>query len=111
MYVANQDTKARPDTTASVIDTRSNRVAATLTTGKGCHGAVVSEDGRFAFMAFGREVGRNPATSAQTDTILDAIPRHNYEIRGVGIEGYKSGCGSSGTRGTAFLSDRLLLRQ
>lgn len=50
LYVANQGTEKSPDNTASVIDVAANRVVATVTTGKGAHGVVVSGDGRLVFV-------------------------------------------------------------
>lgn len=46
VYVANQGTEAQPDSTVSVIDTQRYAVVKTLTTGRGAHGVVVSDDGR-----------------------------------------------------------------
>lgn len=51
IYVANQGTAASPDTTVSVIATADNSVVATIETGKGAHGVVVSGDGKRAFIS------------------------------------------------------------
>lgn len=51
LYVANQGTERKPDHTVSVIDIAASHVIATVTTGKGPHGVVVSNDGRFAFVS------------------------------------------------------------
>jgi YVTN family beta-propeller protein len=50
MYVANEGTEASPDSTVSVIDTRTDRVVATVVSGRGPHGVVVSDDGGHAFV-------------------------------------------------------------
>lgn len=51
IYVANQGTETNPDNTVSVIETTNNNsVVATIETGKGAHGVVVSDDGRRAFI-------------------------------------------------------------
>ncbi len=52
MYVANQGTESQPDSTVSVIDTRSNQVVATITTGKGAHGVVASGNRVFVTNTF-----------------------------------------------------------
>ena len=51
VYVANQGTEARPDSTVSVIDTQRNAVVKSIITGRGAHGVVVSDDGRFVFIS------------------------------------------------------------
>ena len=50
MYVANQGSESDPDNTVSVIDTRRKTLIKTMTTGKGAHGVVASDDGRFVFV-------------------------------------------------------------
>jgi len=50
IYVANEGTASNPDNTVSVIDTGKKQVVATVTTDKGAHGVVVSDDGKFAFI-------------------------------------------------------------
>lgn len=50
MYVANQGSESDPDDTVSVIDTRRKSLIRTVTTGKGAHGVVASDDGRFVFV-------------------------------------------------------------
>ena len=47
MYVANQGSESDPDNTVSVIDTRRKTLIRTVTTGKGAHGVVASDDGRW----------------------------------------------------------------
>ena len=51
IYVANQGSEANPDNIVSVINTATNRVSATIVTGKGAHGVVVSRDGKRVFIA------------------------------------------------------------
>lgn len=51
VYVGNEGTKENPDNRASVIDTTTSKVVATVETGKGAHGVVVSDDGSRAFIA------------------------------------------------------------
>ena len=51
VYVANHGPEAQPDSTVSVIDTQRYAVVKTLTTGRGAHGVVVSDDGRRVFIA------------------------------------------------------------
>jgi YVTN family beta-propeller protein len=51
VYVANQGTSRSPDNTVSVIDVAQNRVIATVTTGRGAHGVVISDDGELAFVS------------------------------------------------------------
>ena len=51
VYVANQGTDADPDNSVSVIDTETNHVSATIKTGKGAHGVVISNDGKRAFIS------------------------------------------------------------
>ncbi len=48
--VANQGTKADPDDTVSVIDTRTFTVVATVKTGKGSHGVAIDGKGKFAYV-------------------------------------------------------------
>ncbi|ODT04559.1 MAG: hypothetical protein ABS52_04495 [Gemmatimonadetes bacterium SCN 70-22] len=72
VYAANEGTEESPDSTASVIDTRTNRVIATVVTDQGAHGVVVSDDGSRAFIA--NSVGNtvsviNTATQRVTRTI------------------------------------------
>lgn len=50
MYVANQGTDTDPDNTVSVIDTTNQKVIGTVVTGKGAHGVVASEDGKYVFI-------------------------------------------------------------
>lgn len=50
IYVANQGTEREPDNTVSVIDTRRNEVVKSLTTDRGAHGVVVSDDGSRVFI-------------------------------------------------------------
>lgn len=62
VYVANQGTRERPDSTVSIIDTRTNRVDTTVIAGRGAHGVVISSDGTRAFVA---------KTFANTVTVID----------------------------------------
>ena len=50
VYVANQGAQVNPDNTVSVIDTTTNSVVATITTGRGAHGVLVSDDRTRAFI-------------------------------------------------------------
>lgn len=50
MYVANQGSDTDPDNTVSVIDTTNQKVIGTVVTGKGAHGVVASEDGKYVFI-------------------------------------------------------------
>lgn len=52
VYVANQGTESQPDDTVSVIDTASNKIVATITTGKGAHGVVASGNRVFVTNTF-----------------------------------------------------------
>lgn len=58
VYVANQGTKARPDSTVSVIAADRDSVVATIPAGRGAHGVAVSADGRRVYIAntFGNSV-------------------------------------------------------
>ena len=51
VYAANEGTKNNIDNTVSVIDTITNKVVATVVTGKGAHGVVVTDDGSRALIA------------------------------------------------------------
>lgn len=51
VYAANEGTKENPDNTASAIDTATNKVFATIVTGKGAHGVAVANDGSRAFIS------------------------------------------------------------
>jgi YVTN family beta-propeller protein len=51
VYVGNEGTNENPDNRASVIDTATNHVIATVETGTGARGVVVSDDGSRAFVA------------------------------------------------------------
>jgi YVTN family beta-propeller protein len=51
VYVGNEGTSENPDNRASVIDTATDQVIATVETGTGAHGVVVSDDGSRAFVA------------------------------------------------------------
>lgn len=51
IYAANEGKASDPDNTASVIDTATNKVVATVVTGKGAHGVVVTDDGSRALIA------------------------------------------------------------
>lgn len=66
VYVANQGTRERPDSTVSIIDTRTNRVETTVVTGHGAHGVVISRDGSRAFIA---------NTFANTVSVIDTRTR------------------------------------
>ena len=50
VYVANQGTEDSPDNTVSVIEVATNTVVATIVTGRGAHGVVVSSDGATVFV-------------------------------------------------------------
>lgn len=80
IYVANQGTPADPDSTVSVIATGKNSVIATIVTGKGAHGVVVSDDGSRAFIA-----------NLQDDTV-SAIDTATEKVVGT----FKVGRGPSG---------------
>jgi YVTN family beta-propeller protein len=49
-YVANQGTEDSPSNSVSVVDLAAQKVAATITTGKGSHGVVTSPDGKRAYV-------------------------------------------------------------
>jgi YVTN family beta-propeller protein len=51
IYAANEGTAKNVDNTVSVIDTATNKVVATVVTGKGAHGVVVTDDGSRALIA------------------------------------------------------------
>ncbi len=66
LLVANQGTPKKPGTTVSVIDLASMKVAATITTGAGAHGVVISRDGGQAFVS---------NTYADTVSVIDIAER------------------------------------
>ncbi len=66
VLVANQGTPKKPGTTVSVIDLASMKVAATITTGAGAHGVVISRDGSQAFVT---------NTYANTVSVIDIAER------------------------------------
>ena len=66
VLVANQGTPKKPGTTVSVIDMASMKVAATITTGAGAHGVVISRDGSQAFVT---------NTYANTVSVIDVAER------------------------------------
>jgi YVTN family beta-propeller protein len=51
IYVANEGTEEDPDHTVSVIAVASGEVVATVTTGAGAHGVVISDDGALAVIS------------------------------------------------------------
>ena len=51
VYVDNEGTKENPGNRASVIEVATDKVVATVVTGRGAHGVVVSDDGSRAFIA------------------------------------------------------------
>lgn len=51
VYVANQGSAKLPDKRVSVIDPVARKVVATIDSGKGAHGVVVSHDGAYAFVS------------------------------------------------------------
>ncbi|MHB8703591.1 MAG: YVTN family beta-propeller repeat protein [Candidatus Tyrphobacter sp.] len=50
LVVANQGTAGRPDNTVTVVDAHTYRVTATIVTGAGAHGVVITPDSRFAYV-------------------------------------------------------------
>ena len=66
VLVANQGTPKKPGTTVSVIDMASMKVTATITTGAGAHGVVISRDGSRAFVT---------NTYADTVSVIDVAER------------------------------------
>ena len=66
VLVANQGTPKKPGTTVSVIDLASMKVAATITTGAGAHGVVISRDNGQAFVT---------NTYANTVSVIDIAER------------------------------------
>lgn len=66
VLVANQGTPEKPGTTVSVIDVASTKVTATMTTGAGAHGVVISRDGGQAFVT---------NTYANTVSVIDVAER------------------------------------
>lgn len=66
LLVANQGTPKKPGTTVSVIDVASMKVAATIKTGAGAHGVVISRDGRHAFVT---------NTYANSVSVIDVVER------------------------------------
>jgi YVTN family beta-propeller protein len=66
LLVANQGSRAKPGTTVSIIDIATDKVAATIETGRGAHGIVVDRDGRHAFVT---------NTYANTVSVLDIAER------------------------------------
>jgi YVTN family beta-propeller protein len=50
VFVANQGTEAKPSTSVSKIDLATRQVLATIETGKGAHGLVVSSDNKFIYV-------------------------------------------------------------
>lgn len=66
VLVANQGTPKKPGTTVSVIDLASMKVTATISTGAGAHGVVISRDGSQAFVT---------NTYANTVSVIDIAER------------------------------------
>lgn len=50
IFVANQGTKARPSNTVSKIDLKTKSVVATIVVGKGAHGVVTDNNGKFIYV-------------------------------------------------------------
>jgi len=68
VFAANQG-DATPGDTVSVIDTATHRVVKTIVTGKGAHGVVVSDDGRWAFVT---NIGANSVSVIDTRALAVA---------------------------------------
>lgn len=49
-FVVNQGTEQSPSQTISKVDLTTKQVVATITTGKGAHGVVTSQDNRFVYV-------------------------------------------------------------
>lgn len=49
-FVANQGTEKQPSNTVSQVDLKSRKVVATITVGKGAHGVVTDDRGRFVYV-------------------------------------------------------------
>lgn len=49
-FVANQGTKEKPSNTVSKVDMASKKVVATIVTGKGAHGVVVTTDNKYVYV-------------------------------------------------------------
>jgi len=71
VYVANEGMDENPDNRASVIETATNKVVATIVTGQGAHGVVVSDDGSRAFIA-----NTIDSTVSVIDTATQALTRN-----------------------------------
>ncbi len=50
LFVANQGTEARPSNTVSKIDLKTESVVATIVVGKGAHGLVTDNNGKFIYV-------------------------------------------------------------
>lgn len=70
VYVANEGARAAPGTTTSVVDVAAGQVAATIETGRGAHGVVVSADGSRAFVT-----NMYDGTVAEIDVATQTVPR------------------------------------
>ena len=70
LVVANQGTRASPDSTTTLIDAPSRRIVATLQTGSGSHGVVGDNSGHYAYVT---------ASFANTITVIDL--RHRQVTR------------------------------
>ena len=75
VFVANQGTEARADSTVSVLATEGNVVAATVPARRGPHSVAVSRDGSRAFIA---------DTVAGTMTVIDVASRRAIQTIRVG---------------------------
>ena len=73
IYVANQGTEAEPDNRVSVIDVTTNTVVATIGTGRGAHGVVVSRDGATVFVTNILDATVS-AIDVATQTVIATIP-------------------------------------
>jgi YVTN family beta-propeller protein len=81
LVVADQGTRASPDSTTTLIAASSGRIVATLATGAGSHGVVVDDQGRYAYVT---------ASFANTVTVIDlrrmrAIRRYRVGDEPAGI--------------------------
>ncbi|WP_243454487.1 YncE family protein [Desulfosporosinus fructosivorans] len=50
IFIANQGTEEKPSNSVSKIDLATRQVVATIETGKGAHGLVVSKDNKYIFV-------------------------------------------------------------